>query len=243
MDIPFDSDYLLTIIVPLYNEEGNLSRLANELADWLAQSSVKAKILFVNDGSKDNSAKLLEQICEGDDSFNFITLDKNYGLSTALKAGFDMVDTKLTGYIDADLQTSPYDFDRLLEFADSYELVTGVRFGRKDGVIKRISSRMASAIRRSITLDGATDTGCPLKIFQTRALHRISFFVGMHRFLPALIQLDGGRVKEVPVRHFHRLAGKSNYHLHNRLLGPAIDLMAFIWVRNRYIRYKIKGRA
>lgn len=237
-----DSEYLLTIIVPLFNEEGNLPRLAKELSDYLSQTSYKVKVLFVNDGSTDNSAKVLAQFCAENDAFSFIRLKKNGGLSTALKAGLDQVVTRYTGYIDADLQTSPYDFDLLMEYIESYDLVTGVRVGRKDGIVKRISSRMANAIRRSVTHDGVADTGCPLKVFRTDVARRIPFFNGMHRFLPALVQLGGGKVKEVPVRHFERLAGKSNFHLWNRLLGPAVDLIAFGWMRKRTIRYEIADR-
>jgi len=237
-----DSECLLTILVPLFNEEGNLPRLARELGDYLLQTNYKAKVLFVNDGSTDCSCELVEKYCLQNNSFGFIHLKKNNGLSTALKAGIDQVETPYTGYIDADLQTSPYDFDLLMEFSESFELVTGVRIGRKDGIIKRVSSRVANAIRRSVTYDGVSDTGCPLKIFHTDTARRIPFFKGMHRFLPALVLLLRGRVKEVPVRHFKRLAGKSNFHLWNRLVGPATDLIAFSWMRKRMIRYEITHR-
>jgi len=242
MDYQVDSVSLLTIIVPLYNEEGNLPRLAKELTEYLSQTTYCAKILFVNDGSTDNSSNLLQQFCSENQAFSFIELKKNSGLSTALKAGIDQVETKYTGYIDADLQTSPYDFDLLMEFAKSYELVTGIRKDRKDGMIKRISSQIANGIRRAVTHDGVSDTGCPLKVFQTQAVCRIPFFNGMHRFLPALIQLNGGQVKEIPVRHFKRLSGVSNFHIHNRIIGPAVDLMAFSWMRKRLIRYEIINR-
>lgn len=242
MGYPADSDYLITIIVPIFNEEGNLPRLVEELLGHLSVSTYNAKVLFVNDGSTDNSAMLVEQFCTVYTAFGFIHLKRNSGLSTALKAGIDQVETKYTGYIDADLQTSPYDFDLLMEYAESYDLVTGIRTGRKDGIVKRVSSTIANTIRRSVTRDGVSDTGCPLKVFHTDAARRIPFFKGMHRFLPALVQLGGGQVKEVPVRHFKRLAGKSNFHLLNRLIGPGTDLIAFAWMRNRYIRYEITGR-
>jgi len=242
MALPTGAECLLTIVVPLFNEEGNLPRLSRELSDYLSQSAYSAKVLFVNDGSTDNSARLIEQFCTAKMEFSFIHLKKNRGLSTALKAGIDQVETKYTGYIDADLQTSPYDFDLLMEYAEDCELVTGIRQGRKDGLVKRISSRIANTIRRSVTHDGVSDTGCPLKVFHTDTARRIPFFKGMHRFLPALVQLGGGKVKEVPVRHFKRLAGKSNFHLYDRLLGPAADLAAFAWMRNRFIRYEITGR-
>ncbi len=242
MEYIADSGYILTIIVPLYNEEGNLPRLAKELSDYLSLSPYKAKVLFVNDGSTDGSAQIVESICAGHPEFNIIHLTKNSGLSTALKAGFDQVETPFIGYIDADLQTSPFDFDLLMEYASQYELVTGTRSGRKDGLIKRITSTLANAIRQTVTHDGISDTGCPLKVLQTTIVRRIPFFNGMHRFLPALVLLDGGAVREVPVRHFERLIGKSNYRLFNRLLGPAADLIAFAWMRKRYIHYEISGR-
>jgi len=239
MDITNDLEYLLTIVIPLYNEEGNLPRLEQELSDHLCKTAYPSTVLFVDDGSTDRSATLIEQICARNEAFHFIRLTKNSGLSTALKAGIDAVGTKYLGYIDADLQTTPADFDLLMEYADQYDLVTGIRGERKDGIIKRLSSRTANAIRRSVTHDGATDTGCPLKILATDTAKRIPFFKGMHRFLPALIKLQGGKVKELPVSHFMRIAGESKYHLWNRLLGPAADLIAFIWIRKRYIRYEI----
>lgn len=242
MGYPVDSECLLTIIVPVYNESENLPRLVKTLSDYLSNSVYCAKVLFVNDGSTDNSPVLLEQYCAANPALNYIHLKKNSGLSTALKSGIDQVMTRFTGYLDADLQTSPFDFDKLMEYGDEFELVTGIRIGRKDGLIKRVSSRVANAVRRAVTHDGISDTGCPLKIFHTDIARRIPFFDGMHRFLPALVQLAGGQVKEVPVVHYERLAGKSNYHLRNRLFGPAADLIAFAWMRKRFIRYEITGR-
>jgi glycosyltransferase involved in cell wall biosynthesis len=234
-----DANHTLTIIVPVYNEEESLERVGEALAGYLRRSRTDAVVLFVNDGSTDRSAELIEAQCAANSRFGFLHLQRNDGLSTALKAGFDHVVTPYAGYIDADLQTSPEDFDALMEFAPDHDLVTGVRVKRKDGVVKNLSSRIANAIRRAITHDGVSDTGCPLKVIRTDVARRIPFFKGMHRFLPALVLLQGGRVKEVPVRHFPRMAGRSKYHLWNRLLGPAADLLAFRWMRSRTIRYDV----
>jgi dolichol-phosphate mannosyltransferase len=230
---------ILTIIVPTYNEEDNLLRVGQELSDHLARTKTPTKVLFVNDGSTDRSGEMIEALCAADPRFGYLHLARNSGLSAAMKAGFDHVETRYAGYIDSDLQTSPEDFDLLMPFAADHELVTGIRVNRKDTFVKNMSSRIANAIRRSFTHDGASDTGCPLKVIRTDVARRIPFFKGMHRFLPALVQLDGGRVKEVPVRHFPRLAGASKYHLWNRLLGPAADLLAYRWMRSRYIRYQV----
>ena len=234
-----ESSLDLTIIVPVYNEEANLLKVADELSEFLKSTKIQTGILFVNDGSTDNSTSLIESICQKNELFGFIHLKVNKGLSTALKAGIDWVNTKLTGYIDADLQTSPSDFNKLLEFAEQFDLITGKRINRKDSLIKRISSLVANSIRRAITKDGITDSGCPLKIIKTDIAKTIPFFNGMHRFLPALVMLYGGKVKEVPVSHYPRKAGKSKYHLLNRLVGPFVDLCAFWWMKRNYIRYEI----
>jgi glycosyltransferase involved in cell wall biosynthesis len=210
----------LTILVPVFNEAENLPRVERELSAFINVAPVKTKVLFINDGSSDQSASIIESLCASNPVFSFIHLQSNQGLSTALKAGFDAVDTRLTGYIDADLQTSPQDFLELLKYCNEYDLVNGIRINRKDNGIKKLSSKIANAIRRSVTHDGSSDTGCPLKIINTEVLKKIPFFKGMHRFLPALVLLTGGRVKEVPVNHYPRLAGKSKYHLWNRLTGP-----------------------
>ncbi|MEG2276876.1 MAG: dolichol-phosphate mannosyltransferase, partial [Odoribacter sp.] len=119
------------------------------------------------------------------------------------------------------------------------EMVTGIRMGRKDSFIKNISSKIANNFRRSMTHDGVQDTGCPLKILRTEYAKRIPFFTGMHRFLPALIELQQGKVKQIPVHHFQRIAGKSKYNLANRLIGPFKDCFAYRWMKKRYINYKI----
>ncbi len=201
------ADYKLTIIVPVYNEEGNILRLEQELASFLKTSRISSCVLFVNDGSTDASGQLIREVCERNAGFFHIRLARNGGLSAAMKAGIDVADSEYVGYIDADLQTTPEDFNLLLEHAGEYEMVMGIRTGRKDSFVKNLSSRIANGFRRAMTHDGVEDTGCPLKILRTDYARRIPFFTGMHRFLPALIQLQNGRVKQIPVRHFPRIAG------------------------------------
>jgi len=234
------SNYQLTVVVPVYNEQDNILRLESELVSFLKKSKMKSCILFVDDGSTDDSAKMLREVCSRNDSMFYISFAQNKGLSAALKAGIDYSFSNYTGYIDADLQTAPEDFNLLLEYAPQYVMTMGIRTGRKDGFVKRFSSRFANGFRRLMTNDGIADTGCPLKIIKTEYAKRIPFFTGMHRFLPALIQLqEGGTVKEIPVRHFPRTAGVSKYHLWNRLLGPLKDCFAYRWMKKRYINYSV----
>lgn len=231
--------YELTVIVPVYDEEDNIERLEKELNHFLSLAARKTKILFVNDGSKDNSQALIESVCRRNQDYNFISFNQNRGLSTAIKAGFDYADTELIGYIDSDLQTSPEDFNILLKEIGTCDLITGVRSNRKDSIVKNISSTIANSIRRAFTHDGMDDTGCPLKIIKASFAKKIPMFNGLHRFLPAMILLQGGVIKQVPVRHFPRIAGQAKFGLWNRLLGPLMDCFAYLWMKKKYINYTI----
>lgn len=233
-------DYQLTIIIPVYNEEDNIKTLEEKLCAYLPKASRKACVLFVNDGSTDNSLPLIKEVCQRQNNFFYLSLMRNGGLSAAMKAGIDATESTFVGYMDADLQTTPDDFNLLLEHIDDHELVMGIRTNRKDTGFKKLQSKIANRFRRMMTHDGVQDTGCPLKVMHTAYARRIPFFTGMHRFLPALIQLQEGRVKQVPVQHFPRVAGTSKYHLWNRLVAPFIDCFAFRWMKQRYINYRVK---
>jgi glycosyltransferase involved in cell wall biosynthesis len=232
-------DYKFTIIVPVYNEEDNLERVEKELLAYSKIATVPTCILFVNDGSKDKSQELIEAICLRNANFNYISFAENRGLSAAIKAGFDYVKTELVGYIDSDLQTTPEDFNLLLEHIGNYDLVTGVRANRKDSFVKNMSSTIANGIRRAFTHDEMDDTGCPLKVIKTEYAKRIPMFKGLHRFLPAMILLQKGTIIQIPVQHFPRIAGEAKFGLWNRLLGPLSDCFAYLWMKRKYINYNV----
>lgn len=233
------SNYELSIIIPVYNEVDNLDRVEQELAAFLPKSLVKTCVLLVNDGSKDGSLDKIKDICSRHDDFYYISSADNHGLSTAMKAGIDTIESRLTGYIDADLQTNPEDFNELLKYASDYQLVTGIRANRKDSGFKKLQSKIANGFRRKMTGDTATDTGCPLKVMWSSYAKRLPFFDGMHRFLAALMMLEDGKFKELPVRSYPRIAGVSKYNIWNRLKGPFLDCFAYRWMKKRYIRYQI----
>ncbi|MCD8387195.1 MAG: glycosyltransferase family 2 protein [Bacteroidales bacterium] len=233
-------NYDLTIIVPVYNEEDNMPALEERLGKFLPTCKCSACVLFVDDGSKDKSLPLIKDICARNKDFYYISFAQNRGLSAAMKAGIDHATSPYVGYIDADLQTAPEDFNLLVDYIKDYPLVMGIRANRKDTGFKKLQSKIANGFRRMMTHDGVQDTGCPLKIMHTDYAKRVPFFTGMHRFLPALILLqDGGKVKQVPVRHFPRTAGVSKYHLWNRLVAPFMDCFAYRWMKKRYINYTI----
>lgn len=233
----------LTIIIPVYNEEENLPRVQKVFESYFPSSRLLSKVLFINDGSKDKSLKIIREINKANPLFNYISFEKNRGLSAALKAGFDYADTKWIGYIDADLQTTPEDFNILADYCNDYDLVNGVRTGRKDSFTKNTSSKIANSIRRSFTHDGMDDTGCPLKIIKADKAKQIPMFNGLHRFLPAMILLQKGNIIQIPVRAYPRIAGKSNFHLWNRLAGPLSDCFAYLWMKRKYISYSVDEKS
>jgi len=230
----------LTIIVPVYNEQENLPRVEEELSSYMEIATIPTQVLFINDGSIDSSKEIIEDICQRKSEFKALHFTQNFGLSAALKAGFDAVETEFLGYIDSDLQTSPMDFNLLLESRNEYDLITGVRVNRKDSFVKRMSSKIANSIRRAFTKDGMDDTGCPLKIIRTSHAKHIPMFRGLHRFLPAMILLQNGKIQQVPVQHFPRIAGEAKFGLGNRLIGPLLDCFAYSWMKRKYINYELE---
>lgn len=235
-------DESITILVPVFNEEACIDPLYGELTKFLNKMTVPASVLFINDGSTDSSAELIEKVCRMDRRFSAISLEQNGGLSTALKAGIDQCKTGFIGYIDADLQTNPADFLKLMKYMHEYELVTGYRCNRKDTFVKRFSSRVANSFRQWLLDDNIIDICCPLKIIRTDIARQIPFFKGMHRFIPDVVTLLGGKVKQIPVQHYPRFAGMAKYNLVNRMLGALVDAFIFRWMQRNAIRYRITSK-
>jgi len=234
------SEFRFAIIVPVFNEEELLPELFDRLGGFLGHSPFSSCVLFVNDGSTDSSSALISDACSRRDDFFYISFERNSGLSTALKAGFDICFSEYCGYIDADLQTDPVDFNLLLPLLRDNFMVTGVREHRDDSFAKVLQSRIANGFRRLMTGDGALDTCCPLKVFRTESAKRFPLFKGMHRFFPALVLLqDGGSYAQVPVSHFPRKAGQSKFGFRNRFPGPLVDCFIYRWMKSRAIRYNI----
>lgn len=237
------NNYKLTVLVPVYNEEECLNKFVEEMNLYLKATDFPTKILFIDDGSTDNSGTLIEDICKHNSEYTFLRLKQNSGLSTAIKAGIDNCKTEYLGYIDSDLQTTPMDYLNFFKFLPEFDMVMGIRQKRNDKFIKKISSKIANWFRDTMINDNIEDTGCPLKIIKTDFAKRIPFFDGMHRFIPALIQLEGGKVKQIPIQHFPRFAGTAKYHLWNRIRKPFFDTLAFRWMRKRYINYSISKQS
>lgn len=227
--------YDLTVVIPVFNEEESLERLFEALLAYQHKSSVKVCFLFVNDGSSDKSLSIIQSKVQELTGFYYVSLEQRCGLTGALKAGFNCSSTKWTGYIDADLQTFPDDFELLLDKRHEGDLICGIRAKRQDSWSKKIQSKLANKIRNAITHDGFSDTNCPLKIIKTDLAQDLPLFSGMHRFLPALTLLYGKKVVAIKVRHQERKQGTSKFNFFNRAFSGAFDLIAFIWMRRRFV--------
>jgi dolichol-phosphate mannosyltransferase len=230
-----------SIVIPLKNEKENVEPLTQEVLAVMRGLSASFEIIYVNDGSTDGTAEKLKDLKETIPEIRIITLDKNYGQSSAFDAGFRAAKGTFVITMDGDRQNDPNDIPKLIALADQHELVCGIRKKRQDSLLKKLISFFANKVRSSVCQDGIKDTGCSLKIYKKTALDRIKLYQGMHRFLPALFLFEGFAIAQVEVNHRPRGAGKSNYNLFNRSLNTVADLMAVYWMRKRTLRYKVKS--
>jgi glycosyltransferase involved in cell wall biosynthesis len=231
----------LTIIVPIYNEVDGIDMLEREFQPYFEKSTMNPQVLLVDDGSTDGSLAKIRKLCQSSPKFDYISFDRNRGLSAAILAGFKYAKTDWLGYIDADLQTRPTDFLKFEDYLDSFDLVLGQRMGRKDSSVKKLTSRFANWFRDSMLHDGVKDSGCPLKIIRREYALALPHFSGVHRFIPALILMQGGKVKEIPIAHFSRENGKSKFNFLNRSLGPVVDTFGVRWMMKRKINHQIQN--
>jgi dolichol-phosphate mannosyltransferase len=226
----------VSVIVPLFNEEENISILQSELR--AALDGLDYEILFVDDGSVDCTIERIETA----PNVRLIRFEKNTGQSAALYAGLRAARGANVVLIDGDLQNDPADIPRLLaEIARGADLVCGYRINRQDTLVKRLTSWIANAVRSRFTKDGVRDTGCTLKAIRRECISALVPFKGMHRFIPALIKGAGYRLVEIPVNHRPRRFGQSKYGLGNRALRATIDMFGVRWLLSRRLNYKIRG--
>jgi glycosyltransferase involved in cell wall biosynthesis len=233
----------LSVVIPAYNEEANVEACHQELASVLEAHGQPFEIIFVDDGSIDGTADALRRITRADPRVRVLRLRRNTGQSAALDAGFRAVRGAVVVTMDADLQNDPHDIPNLLAALPGHDAVCGWRVDRRDPWTKRVASRVANVVRDRVTGDGVHDTGCSLKAFRREAVQRLRLYRGMHRFLPALLQIEGLRVAEVPVSHRPRRAGVSKYGNWQRLWTGLSDLWAVRWMARRHLRYEVEEDA
>jgi dolichol-phosphate mannosyltransferase len=227
---------MISIVVPLFNEEENMSMLQAELRVALAGRDYE--IVFVDDGSTDRT---VEQI-EAAPNVRVLRFERNTGQSAAMYAGLQAARGAVAVLIDGDLQNDPADIPRLLdEISRGADLVCGYRAERKDTLLKRLTSRIANFVRSRFTKDYVRDTGCTLKAMRRECIAALVPFKGMHRFIPALVRAAGFRLVEVPVHHRARRFGQSKYGLGNRAVRATVDMFGVRWLLSRRLNYKIRA--
>jgi len=227
----------ISVVVPLFNEEESIAILQSELSATL--KGLDYEIIFVDDGSVDRTPERIETA----PNIRLIRFEKNSGQSAAIYAGLTAARGGTVVIIDSDLQNDPADIPKLLaEIACGADLVCGYRIKRQDTVTKRLTSRIANAVRSRYTKDGVRDTGCTLKAMRRECVSALFPFKGMHRFIPALVKAAGYRLVEIPVNHRPRRFGQSKYGLGNRALRATIDMFGVRWLLSRRLNYKIREK-
>ena len=227
----------ISVVVPVKDEAGNVEPLAREIADAVARDE-DVEVLFVDDGSSDGTSETLKSLKEAIPCLRVIRHERNLGQSRALRTGVRAARGALVVTLDGDGQNDPGDIPKLLaEFQKEPQhigLVSGVRVNRRDPLEKRLASRFANNFRRRMLNDGATDTGCGLKVFRRDAFLDLPYFDHMHRYLAALMLREGYEVRFVPVNHRPRLHGRSKYGVLDRLAVGISDVLGVRWLMHRH---------
>lgn len=219
----------LSVVVPLYNEEGNVAKLHEKILAACQKLQKGFEIIFIDDGSSDGTAK----DCAGLMPLKLIRFRKNYGQTAGFDAGIKEAMGDIIVTMDGDLQNDPADIPLLLEkINEGYDVVSGWRWQRKDDFFKKLSSRMANLMRKILVEDNIHDSGCSLKAYRRECFNNVDLFGEMHRFMPAILQFDGYKVGEVKVNHFPRIHGKTKYNWRRGI--RAIADMISIWFWRKY---------
>lgn len=218
-----------SVVVPLYNEEGNVEELHHRIKEVLLKLGESFEIIFVDDGSSDAT---LEK-CRSLSPLVLLAFRKNFGQSAAFDAGFKTAKGDIIITLDGDLQNDPSDIPLLLEkLNEGYDVVSGWRVKRKDSISKIIFSRGANLLRAILIHDNIHDSGCSLKVYRRECFENFDLFGEMHRFIPALLEVRGFRVAEVPVSHYPRVHGVTKYNWKRSVKG-FVDMLA-VWFWRKY---------
>ncbi|HZP01516.1 MAG TPA: glycosyltransferase family 2 protein [Terriglobia bacterium] len=228
----------LSVIIPVYNEAENVPPLLEQLNAALASWPGQVEILFIDDGSTDDTFDLLKRAQCDDPRIRIAHFRRNQGQTAAMAAGFRLAHGAALVTLDGDLQNDPGEVPRLAQMLTNWDVVCGVRVNRQDNAWRRFSSRVANGFRNWATGDDIIDTGCTLKAYRRSCLEGLELYKGMHRFLPTLLRMRGYRVTQVPVRHRPRLHGKTKYGTWGRLFKGLADVWAVRWMRKNLLTFE-----
>lgn len=219
----------LSVVVPLYNEEGNVTELHQKIVAACKTLQKPFEVIFVDDGSKDKTLEEARRLSP----LVLVEFRRNFGQTAAFDAGFKAARGEVIVTMDGDLQNDPNDISLLLEkMNEGYDIVSGWRWQRKDSLSKKIFSRGANLLRKVLLHDHIHDSGCSLKAFKRECFENLDLYGEMHRFIPALLEIQGYRVGEVKVSHHPRVHGVTKYNWKRGMKG-FVDMLS-IWFWNRY---------
>ena len=220
----------ISVVVPVFNEEGNVRELHQEILEVCKKENYKFEIIFVDDGSKDKTP----EICKELKPLKYIRMRKNFGQTAAMDAGIKAAQYDYIVTMDGDRQNDPADIPKLVKYLEdnNLDIVSGWRKNRKDTVMKKFTSRVANFLRGIIVKDHIHDSGCSLKIYKKECFDHINLYGEMHRFIPALLKIKGFEVGEVVVNHRPRTAGVTKYNWKRTVKG-FVDMIS-LWFWSKY---------
>ena len=235
---------LLSICVPVYNEQDSLPLLHDAICKVIDPQKIDAELILVDDGSKDNSWKVIQELVQKDARVRGVKFKANCGETAASDAGLRAARGKYVMTMDADLQNDPADIPAFLKaMGTGVDCVCGSRVanrGKGDKFIKVVSSRIANWVRNKLSDEEISDAGCTYRCFRRECLAKIKLYRGLHRFIPTLLKMEGYTVSEIAVTNNPRLHGESKYGVWNRLFKSFRDLLAIRWMKSRILGYRIE---
>lgn len=220
---------LISVVVPLMNEEENVAQMHNEIKKVFRQEKLLGEFIFIDDGSSDKTLVELKKLSP----IKIISFRKNFGQTAAMDAGIKIANGEIIITMDGDLQNDPADIPRLLKkMEEGFDVVSGWRKSRKDSFSKKFLSRGADFLRGMLIKDGINDSGCSLKAYKKECFQDVDLYGEMHRFIPAVLKIKGFKIGEIVVNHRPRVAGKTKYNF-KRIAKGFLDMLS-VWFWRKF---------
>lgn len=231
----------ISIIIPVCNEQDGVGLIYSTIKSVFSNLHKQYEIIFIDDGSRDNSVAVLKSILQKDSGVRIICFDRNYGKTSALDAGFKLANGEIILTIDADSQYDPQDLLRILEELRSHDVdaVLGKRLNRTSGLMKKICSQVAVFIRNFVLHESYQDAS--LGGYKRQCLQGLILYKNTQIFMPAFLRMRGFRIKEINVTEYPRKYGQSKYNLKNRLFKRLYALLVIKWLKDNQLKYKISN--
>jgi glycosyltransferase involved in cell wall biosynthesis len=243
MNLAMSTQPILSVCVPVYNEEENLPLLHEAIGKVFDANQIDGEIILVDDGSKDGSWAAIEKLVEKDSRVRGLKFKFNCGETAASDAGLRAARGVYVMTMDADLQNDPRDIPKFLEaLGKGHDCVCGTRVanrGKGDNFIRVASSRIANCVRNKLSDEQISDAGCTYRAFRRECLGKLKLYRGLHRFIPTLLKMEGYTVAEIAVTNNPRIHGESKYGVWNRLFKSFRDLLAIRWMKSRLLGYQV----